>query len=225
VPSQRIRYVPNGIDLVAWDKAMAEPCPLDLEPGCFHVGMIGRLAPEKNHELLLDALARLDPALLRSWRIWLIGAGAADSAASRRLEERARRAGLSQLLRLCPPQRGIASVMARLSLLVLSSHFEGFPNVVLEAMASRLPVVATRVGDVPNMIEHGVSGVVVPPGDAAALAEALCRVHRLVGAERARLGAAARARVEERFGMDAIASRYLELYADLAGRRGSPPEP
>ena len=222
VPAEHIRYIPNGIDLDAWDKAMAEPCPLDLEPDYFHVGMIGRIAPEKNHELFFDALARLDPALLRGWRVWLIGAGAAGSAASRRLEKRARRAGLSEVLRFCPPQRGIASVMSRLSLLVLSSHFEGFPNVVLEAMASRLPVVATRVGDVPNMIEHGISGLIVPPRDAAALAEALLDVYRLGGPRRVSLGAAARARVDERFGMDAIAQRYLELYSGLASRRAAP---
>jgi len=222
VAAERICYVPNGIDLESWDRAMAEPCPLDLEPEYFHIGMIGRIAPEKHHELLFDALARLDPALLRGWRVWLIGAGAAGSAASLRLEKRARRAGLSEVLRFCPPQRGIASVMARLSLLVLSSHFEGFPNVVLEAMASRLPVVATRVGDVPNMIEHGVSGLIVPPRDAAALAEALLDVYRLGGSRRVSLGEAARARVKERFEMDAIAQRYLELYSGLASRRAAP---
>jgi glycosyltransferase involved in cell wall biosynthesis len=220
IPAHRIRYVPNGIDLDSWDKAMLQPCPLELEPGCFHVAMVGRIAPEKNHELLLDALARLDPALLRGWRVWLIGAGSTDSAAGRRLQARARRAGLSQVLRFSPPQRGIASVMARLSLLVLSSHFEGFPNVVLEAMASRLPVVATRVGDVPNMIEDRVSGFIVPPGDAAALAAAMLRAYRLSEAERTALGAAARSRVDRCFRMDAIAQRYLELYSELAGARG-----
>jgi glycosyltransferase involved in cell wall biosynthesis len=216
VPRQRIHYVPNGIDLGAWDLAMRADCPLDLEPGLFHVGLVGRAAPQKHHELLLDALARIDRDLLRRWRVWLIGAGLVDGEAGRRLQERARAAGLASVVRFEPEQRAIAAVMARLSLGVLCSRHEGFPNVVLEAMASRLPVVATRVGDVPNMIEPGVSGLIVPAGDADALAAALLQISGMDPAQRASLGASARLRVEQRFAMDAVASRYLDLYRGVA---------
>jgi glycosyltransferase involved in cell wall biosynthesis len=79
VPRERIRYIPNGIDLGAWDRSMSGECPLDLEAGCFHVGLIGRVAAQKDHGLLLAALERMDRELLRNWRVWLIGAGLLDS--------------------------------------------------------------------------------------------------------------------------------------------------
>jgi glycosyltransferase involved in cell wall biosynthesis len=215
VARERIRYIPNGIDLAGWDRAMRAECPLDLGPGLFHVGLVGRAAPQKHHELLIDALVRIERNVLRSWRVWLVGAGL-DGERARRLQVRVRDAGLAEVVRFATEQRAIAAVMARLSLAVLTSRHEGFPNVVLEAMASSLPVIATRVGDVPNMIEPGRSGVIVPPGDAAALADALVAVFHMKPAEREALGRSARARVEECFAIDAIVSRYLELYREVA---------
>lgn len=221
VAAQRICYVPNGIDLDAWDRAAVEPCPLDLEEGRFHVGVIGRIAPEKHHELLILALQRIDPEVLRHWCVWVIGAGTQDSPAGQELARYARDSGLEGVLRFHPPQSRIAAIMARLSVIALTSRNEGFPNVVLEGMASRLPIIATRVGDVPNILEHGVSGLIVPPRDPAAFAEALLRVQRLDARERATWGAAGRERVERSFSMDALTDRHLDLYSKLLSGRPS----
>ena len=120
---------------------------------------------------------------------------------------------------IVPPVGNVASVLSRLDALVLCSDFEGFPNVVLEAMASRLPVVATRVGDVPSLIDEGGTGFVVEPRDAAGLAAALERLASLDPGAREAMGARARARVEERFRMEAVASSYLELYEELLAER------
>jgi glycosyltransferase involved in cell wall biosynthesis len=219
VPRERIHYIPNGIDLEAWDRAMLAPCPLRLEPGRFHIGLVGRIAPQKQHDLLLDALALIDRESLRSWSVWLIGAGTTQSPAGRGLQQRVHAAGLADIIRFVPEQRDIAAIMARLSLLVLCSRHEGFPNVVLEAMASRLAIVSTRVGDVPNMIEPNRSGLLVPAGDKAALAAALVRVWRMDPDTCTALGTAARTRVERAFSIDAVAGRYLALYRELAEAR------
>jgi len=220
VPPARIHYIPNGIDLDAWDLAAAGPCSLELEPDSFHIGVVGRIAPQKNHEVLLDALAQIPKEVLRGWRVWVIGRGATDSPEGLRLQARARSSGLDAVMRFVPAERNIAAVMARLSVLALTSKHEGFPNVVLEAMSSRLPVVATRVGDVPNMIEHGRSGFIVPSDDTRALADELMRVYRIGHDRRRDVGAAARSRVESDFTMDRIADRYLELYRSLVRSTG-----
>jgi glycosyltransferase involved in cell wall biosynthesis len=98
---------------------------------------------------------------------------------------------------------------------VLPSLFEGFPNVLLEAMASGLPAVATAVGDVPSLIEEGVTGFLVPSGDAAALALALERLHALGPEARRAMGRAARAQVEARHQLEGVAARHLTLYESL----------
>jgi glycosyltransferase involved in cell wall biosynthesis len=220
VAPSRIRYIPNGIDLAAWDCAAAEPSPLLREPGCFHLALIGRLEPQKNHALLVEALGRLDPARRAHWRIWFIGAQSGGSAAAREIEQRVARAGLEKQVRFVPPTPRVAAVMGALDALVLPSRHEGFPNVVLEAMASRVPVVASRVGDVPRLIEDGRTGFVFASDDAEGLAAALLRVSALAPAGREAMGRRARERVESEYQIDAIASLHVDLYAQLARRSG-----
>lgn len=224
VAAERIHYIPNGIDLTAWDRAAQQACPLPIESGPFHVGVIGRVAPQKNHELLLDALSLIPAEVLQTWKVWVIGRDTTDSPDGARLQGIARAKRLDQIVRFVPPQRAIASVMARLSAVALTSRHEGFPNVVLEAMASRLAVVATAVGDVPQMLEPGISGFMVPSGDPRALADALLHVHRLGTDGRSKVGESARARVERFYSMEGIAERYLDLYRQLVAIKASSPK-
>ncbi len=222
-PRERLHYLPNGIDLEAWDAAGAEAPPLEIEPAGLRIALVGGLRPEKNHALLFEALERLGPERTADWRVWCIGGRTAGAGPAREIEQDIERRGLGGIVRLAPPVRNVAAVLARMDALVLCSVFEGFPNVVLEAMASRLPVVATRVGDVPNLVVPGGSGFLVGPGDAAGLAAALDRLASLPAAERAALGARGRARVEERFRMEAVADAHLALYRRLAGGREGRP--
>jgi glycosyltransferase involved in cell wall biosynthesis len=220
VAPSRIRYIPNGIDLEAWDRAAEEPSPLPREPGCFHLGLIGRLQPQKNHPLLVEALGRLDPAQHAHWRIWFIGARSGGEAAAQAIEEHVARAGLEKQVRFIPATPRVAAVMGALDALVLPSRHEGFPNVVLEAMASRLPVVASRVGDVPRLVEDGRTGFVFESDDAEGLAAALLRVSALSPSERSTMGRRAREVVESDYRIESIASLHVELYAQLARRTG-----
>jgi glycosyltransferase involved in cell wall biosynthesis len=105
--------------------------------------------------------------------------------------------------------------MARMNGVLLPSQFEGSPNVVLEAMALGVPVLASPVGDVPNMIDDGRTGLLLPRLDASTLAEGLLRLRALGGEERDTLGRRAREHVAARFAMDRVAERYLQLYRSL----------
>jgi len=222
VPSARIHRLPNGIDLAAWDRAGAGSPPFEVEPGRFNLCLVGRLEPQKNHALLIEALRRIGPKQLRDWRVWLIGSPVDGDAPADDLREQIRHAGLHETVRMVPAQQRIAPLVRRMSALVLSSTVEGFPNVVLEAMASRVPVVATRVGEVPFLIDDEICGFTVPSGDAAALAAALVRMASLSPRARRTMGEAARMCVEKHYAMDVVARDYIRTYRELLSQHSRP---
>jgi glycosyltransferase involved in cell wall biosynthesis len=124
---------------------------------------------------------------------------------------------LGESLRFVEPLPDLALAYADADLFALSSLWEGLPYVVLEAMAHGLPVASTNVDGIPEAVEHGVSGLVVPPRDPAALADAILR---LLGdpAMRARMGEAGQRIVRERFGLERMADELVAVYRDIAGR-------
>jgi len=149
-----------------------------------------------------------------SWELHLIG----DGELRPELERRFAAAGVSDRVRLPGARNDIPSQLAMLDLLVLPSRWEGMPNAALEAMASGLPVVATRVGGTPEVVADGETGVLVAPGDADALAEALGRlIHS--PALRAQMGAAGRTRVESYFALNRIVAAVQELYETMLQER------
>ena len=151
------------------------------------------------HKTLPDLSSRL--------RLVLVGEGPVKTQVARLLEE----AGLSNLAWLPGERNDIPQIMRALDLFVLPSLAEGVSNTVLEAMASGLPVIATRVGGNPELVEEGVTGRLVPASDHLALAAAIQDyVHDRT--ERIRAGHAARAAAEKRFSMEAMTSAYSRLY-------------
>jgi glycosyltransferase involved in cell wall biosynthesis len=178
------------------------------------VGAAGRLSPEKGFGALGEAAARAarhDP----SAGFVLFGDGVLRDALQRQIEG----AGLSQRFVLAGFRSDLDGFLPWLDLLVLPSFTEGLPNVVLEACAAGVPVVATAVGGTPEVIEDGVSGYLVPPGDAAALADRIGRV--LTGPDGGRrMGAAGRERVRRDFTFEAQADRYRRLFAELIPAKG-----
>lgn len=219
VPRQRLHALPNGIDLATWDAEAAQEPPFTLEPERFQIALVGGLREEKNHALLLRALARIEPARRAGWRVWLVGGetGGEQQAAFVRAETT--RLGLDPLVRFVPATPRIAAVMRRIDALVLPSKVEGFPNILLEAMASSIPSIATRVGDVPNMIEDGVSGLLLEHASEEALAAALLRLADAPAEARRAMGARARATVEQRYRLEHVAARHLALYRGLVAAR------
>jgi glycosyltransferase involved in cell wall biosynthesis len=115
------------------------------------------------------------------------------------------------------PER-LRVLLAAASVFCLPSHWEGFPLAILEAMASRAAVVATSVGDIPHILDHGRAGALVSPHDPAGLAEVLGTLAR-DPEERRRLGKLGRERVERKFRLEIVVRELAELYLGLTGRR------
>jgi glycosyltransferase involved in cell wall biosynthesis len=219
VRRERIHYIPNGIDLERWDRASREEAPFVLEPGCFHLAVIGGLRPEKNHGLVVDALREVGLERIRNWRVWFIGHEPLGPQFADDLRRHVAESGLDGIVQIVPPTLRIAAVMRHLDGVLLPSSFEGSPNVVLEAMASGVPVVASRVGDVPNMAESGLTGLLLDRLNASELARAIMTLDEMGPSERAAMGGRARERVEKRYTLALAAARHRELYFSLRDLR------
>jgi glycosyltransferase involved in cell wall biosynthesis len=182
---------------------------------------VARLVPKKGIEVVLEALAAL-PADLH-WRYEHIGGGPLRD----QLAAVAARLGLADRIawRGPLPQDDVLAAYRAADLFVLASRIapdgdrDGLPNVLLEASSQELPVVATRMTAVPELVEDGVNGRLVPPNDPRALAAAL---QGLIGdpAARLRLGRAGRARVLERFAMEPGLDRLAVRLDGLLGQAG-----
>ena len=215
VPAGRVHYLPNGIDLAAWDARAVRPAPISPEPGCLHLALVGGLRREKNHALLLDALSRLETSLRSRTRVWLVGGETGGSAYAAFVRDEISRRALGEIVRIVPETAEIPALLRVVDALVLPSLFEGFPNVLLEAMAAGIPALACAVGDVPDLIGDGETGLLVAPGDAAGLTRAIGRLHAMGAGARRAMGSAGRTRVESRYRMEGVAARHLALYTSL----------
>ena len=175
------------------------------------VGTVGNLTPKKDHLGLLAAIDRVRrriPDVL----LLLIGTGPLDVSLRSVVRER----GLDDTVRFLGARTDVAELLPAFDLFVLASHFEGLPIALLEAMASGVPCVSTRVGGVPEAITSGRDGRLVPPGDPEALGQSIVELLEDPVARRD-LAAAGRARVQRDFGMDRAVRRIEELYAQVLG--------
>ena len=174
---------------------------------------VGNLYPVKGHIHLLDAFALLAQRFPRL-QVAIAGRGELEQP----LRARARELGIGERFHLLGLRSDIGNVLAGADVFVLPSLSEGVPLAVLEAMLAERPVVASAVGEVPIVLDHGRAGSLVPPGDASALAAALAVV---LGepAVAQRLARAARQRALERYTLDAMLRDYLALYAKALGNQ------
>ncbi|WP_323765908.1 glycosyltransferase [Marinovum sp.] len=212
-----------------WDKLHIVHCGIDParyapspRGGPPHLTFVGRLAAVKGVPVLLEALSFLREEL-PELRVTLIG----DGAERARLEQDAAALGLAEVVEFAGyrSQSEVAQALKDTDALVLPSFAEGVPVVLMEAMAAGRPVIATSVAGVSELVEHGESGFLVPPGDALKLAEAI----RAVLADpdrRATMGKAGRARVVAEFDIAKEAvwlGRLFEVYAAGATHPGKRP--
>jgi sugar transferase (PEP-CTERM/EpsH1 system associated) len=214
-PLDRIRVIRNGVDLTRFGgrNRAAARAALQLDAGTRVAVAVGRLVPVKDHSSLLEA-AELMARQSRGFTLLLAGDGPLRSA----LTERANALGLSDFVRVLGHRADIEVVLNAADVFVQSSVSEGLSNTILEAMASALPVVATRVGGADEMVEQGVTGLLVEPSSAPALAAALGSL--LFDAPRARtMGEAGRIRAESEFSLGGMMRRYEALYARLASEK------
>ncbi|MGI0071710.1 MAG: glycosyltransferase family 4 protein [Thermoplasmata archaeon] len=209
-PDRGIRVIPPGIDLSAWSAPAADPPrPSGLPPEYFL--FVGRIASNKGLPTFLDAIARLPPGERRP--VVLMGP---DWGQRPGLEARAQTLGIAGDVRFLGHVDGAGEyrrVVRGATALVLPSEYEAFGLVLLEAMAAGTPIVASAVGGVPEVVDGGRAGRLVPHGDAAALAEALRSVTADPAATRAMVTVGA-GRVRE-YDWSVATARHRSLYEEL----------
>ena len=219
--ADRIQVIPLGFELDAFAAPPRERGAFrqaqGIPAGAKLVGAVGRLVPIKNLPLLLEAAAlarQQEPDL----HVVLVGDGELRGA----LEEQAAALGLEDAVTFAGWQRDLPRVYADLDAVVISSDNEGTPASLIEAMAAGRPVVATRVGGVPDVVTNGETGRLTPPGDKAALAGALLAV--FAEPERtARMAETARRTVLERYQSRRLVADVDQLYQDLLRAAGRLP--
>ena len=216
-PGTRARVVYNGVDVERIARAAAAPLAEDVAPGGGPtVGMVGNLDARKNPALLVEAMAAVRAAAPGA-RALLIGAFR-DAAYEQSVRERARALGLADALEVTGFLANPFPLVARLDVLVHPARRDPFPLALLEGMALARPIVASAVGGIPEMVEDGVSGCLVPPDDARALAAAVTALLR-DPARRARVGAAARERLATRFSPAGFAAGMFAAFDDAVAAR------
>ena len=206
VPAKRLHIVPNPVDLKRIDAAAREPLDAAHEAVWTHPAVVaaGRLADAKNYPLMLDAFAIVRAQLPA--RLFILGRGELESALRARVHE----LGLDDDVVFCGFQPNPWKYVARGDVFLLTSHYEGFGNVLVEAMACRVPVVATASHGTKEIVNSGHVGVIVdrhePDAVASALAGLLRDTPSLV-----HMREAARCRAE-RFAMPAVAAEYDRVF-------------
>ena len=217
-PRRKIQVCPTGIDprpfLEAPPKDQARAL-LDLPQGGLIATCVANLRPVKDHPLLFDACARL-------WRqgmefLLLLAGGGPEE---KELRARAVREGYEGRIRFLGLVKEIPAVLAASDVFVLASHSEGLPRSLMEAMAAGLPVVATDVGGVCELMVHEETGLLVPKGDSGGFARAIGRLLNDAGQRRS-MGRAGQKRIEEAFHIRIAARRFETLIEAAVAARPS----
>ncbi len=212
-PASRLEVIPNGVDMARFqpDPASAKPPPLaGREPV---VVSVGRLVPAKRYDLLIEAWARVSPKFAHGHLV-ILGEGPLR----RELEAQVERLGLSDRVSLPGEVPAVERWLSAADVYVSSSDTEGMSNAILEALASALPVIATRVSGSTDLIQHGQQGLLVERGSVDGLAGGILRLLEDAG-ERRRLGRNARGRIQQSFSLEAVARRYRQTYDRLLATR------
>jgi glycosyltransferase involved in cell wall biosynthesis len=208
-----VRFVPNGIDGRSPTPGRDVRAELGIAGAAPVVGSVGALRPQKRFDVLLRAAAVLAPRC-PGLRVVLVGEGAERA----RLEALAAELELGDTLLMLGAREDVPDILQAFDVAVTSSDFEGSPLSVMEYMEAGLPVVATAVGGLPQMIHDGVHGVLVPRRDPVALADAISGL--LADPQRRReLGAAGRARRRAEFDLGVMVGRIEQLYEQLYAAR------
>jgi len=218
VPRHKIRYVPNGVDTERFkpnSQVRAAKRKELLLDGRFCWLAVGRFHPQKDYGCMLRAFAEV--VKKRPESLLLI---AGDGPLRPEMERLASALGITEEVRFLGVRQDVPELMNAADAYVMSSAWEGMPNVLLEAASSGLPIVATDVGGNREIVVDGVTGFLVPPRDPSSLAQAMLRLMELPERARVRMGEDARRYVEENFGLDYVVDLWEDLYKELLTKKG-----
>jgi glycosyltransferase involved in cell wall biosynthesis len=211
VPAAKTRTIRYGVDAEKFNPVSGGSYrnELGIPRGKIVFGTIARLTEQKGHRYLLEALPKIVPECPDALFLF-----AGDGPLRASLEARAAALGVERHVRFLGFRSDVVSLLAAFDAFVLPSLYEGLPNAVLEAMACARPVIATSVDGTPEAVVHGETGLLVPPGDPAALADALLYFVRNRSLMK-RMGRNGRERAVNEFGIDRQISAFDELYRKL----------
>lgn len=205
---ERLTWIPNGVRPYAHTSLNAVQTGIKKWGKGRLVGVVGRLSPEKGHDVLIDAFGLLQkdrPDI----RCVILG----DGPLRQKLERICRERRLDRNIRFLGYQETMDGWYSVFNLFLLPSRREAWPVTLLEAMAAGLPIAATRTGDIPRMVKHGKSGLLIQPGDSQSMSQAIIKIMS-DPALRNRLGREAD-KISRSYSEQRCASRVLEVYASL----------
>lgn len=210
VPQERIRLIPRSVDLERFRYKPPEKKKLEE----FNVGMIARITPLKGHLDFIKAMAKVSRSIPR-FKIWIVGdAPPSKGAYKEQVQVLVRRLGLWHCTEFLGNQRDVQAILANLDLLVLATTtHEAFGRVIIEAQAAGVPVIATRIGGVIDIIEDGKTGLLVPPSDPSSIAEAALRIFNDRQLART-LAENAYEKVKEKYTTDLLVEKTAQVYKE-----------
>ncbi len=210
VPHERIRLVPRSVDLEKFEYAFPDRTGRKE----FTVGIIGRMTMLKGHTYFIKAMAKAS-RVIPSLKVLIVGdAPASKGMYKEQLQIQVKRLGLWNNTEFLGSQKDIPGIMKHLDVLVLATTtHEAFGRVIIEAQAAGVPVVATSVGGVVDIIEDNKTGLLVPPADSAAISEAVIRIYKDEQLARA-LSGHAYAKIKEKYTLERMVRSTLAVYKD-----------
>ncbi len=216
VSGSKLHLVYNGIDVQGFAKQMVDQLTarrlLGISSSATVFTVVANLHPYKGHKDLLRALAAVSPMWRSDWLCLLVGKDVHDCQPE--LRRLAVEYGLSSTVEFLGPRADVPIILSASDIHISASHEEGLPNNIIEAMCARLPVVATAVGGVPELVVHGHTGYLLPPQDVDRMADALMALAR-EPIRRQAFGEAGYARVMSRFNIDDKVAAFESIYDHL----------
>lgn len=209
----RVTVIPNGVDCEHFRSTpaerLAERQRQGYGPEHFVLGTVGNVRPVKNYPFLLRAMRRIHRAYPHT-RLLCVGGGQVEE-----MRGLAEQLGLGGAVRFTGLAADVRPHLATMDAFALCSLKEGSPNAVLQAMAMSIPTIASAVGEIPYLLDHGAAGLLIDPTEEDAL---VASVSRLVddAAYRRAVGDAGRRRAEETYSIDRMIHAYVKLFDDLA---------
>lgn len=217
IPADLIEVIPSGIDFAPF----REPGPKDFlrkefsfAPDDFLVGIVAQLEDHKGHKYLIEAAGILK-GLAPRIKVIIVGEGSLRLD----LDKQVRDLNVNDICYFLGFRNDIPQILASLDLFVLSSHMEGLGSSIMDAMASRLPVVATEAGGIPEIVIQRETGLLVPPRDPQALAQAIMKLYLDRGLA-ARLAQGGFDLVHEKYSAEAMAQKIVDVYERIAYGKG-----
>jgi glycosyltransferase involved in cell wall biosynthesis len=213
IPEEKIRVIDNGIALERFEKSVDArniKNQLGFEEKIRIIGTVGNLGTEKGHIYLLEAAKQILD-VVKDLKFLIIG----DGQSRKQLEEKSEELGINKHIIFMGQRKDIPELLMAMDIFVLPSIKEGLPIALLEAMAAKKPVIATRVGAIPKVIENNETGVLVEPKDMTGLRDAIMNLL----SDRGRMDRLAREgfrRVCTDFSSDKMCQNYLKVYKELA---------